>query len=613
MFKSKKILDLIQKNFSLDARSLALFRVSIAVILIVDFLFTRLPYFTLFYTEKGLIPIKDSYGDNSYWEMASSLNFISSFTFFQWGLLILALVFFLMLLGGYKTKYAIFGSWILLISFQARNYLVINAGDVLLNLLLFWSLCLPLGKYFSIDKALSPSKKKEKVPVVFSINSFAFIVQILIVYLISFILKSDPVWKNNQGVELALMLDAFRTQWGDVLLLYPGLMKVLSFITYYVIESSVLFLFVFLGVFWRFRIALIACICLFHLSMGIFLHVGLFSWICVAGWLAFLPPQFWERAYAFLPNKALTVYYDDTCFFCRKAIFLIKTFLILPHVDFFTAQSDKKVWEEMQKQNSWLVYEAESSVPYTRYKAWTALLSRSPLFFYLAPVLRIKFLDYVGDKLYGLISHHRSFLGKHLFSDKRVEVSDKKVEDSKKINTKRSFFSKAGSVFFFICFIYVLMWNVRTTNFDYYSRYMPQKWNQLGAFLHLGQYWGMFAPKPLDTNAWLILSAERRDTGEKIDLWRGGKPLSMEKPYRYDETFPVFRFRKLMENLMKGYPKYGRNYLKYLCRKWNKKNDQIKKIHLIYMQQTISSEGLPPSLPKKNVQLKQNCPKIFSS
>ena len=601
MFKSKKILDLIQKNFSLDARSLALFRVSIAVILIVDFLFTRLPYFTLFYTEKGLIPIKNPYGDDSYWEMVSSLNFISSSFIFQWGLFILALVFFLMLLGGYKTKYAIFGSWILLISFQARNYLVINAGDVLLNLLLFWSLRLPLGKYFSIDRALNPSEKKEKEPLCFSINSFALIAQVLMVYFISHILKSDPIWKTNQGVQFALMLDAFRTQWGDILLMYPSLMKVLSFITYYVIELCVLFLFVFLGVFWRFRIALILCMCVFHLSMGVFLHLGLFSWICIAGWLAFLPSEFWGRARALLPGKALSVYYDETCFFCRKAIFLIKTFLILPHVDFFTAQSDKKVWEEMQKQNSWLVYEGDNSVPYTRHQAWMALISRSPLFFYLAPILRIKLLAYVGDKLYGLISHHRSFLGKTLFSDK-------KVEDSQKTSSKKSFLSKAGAVFFFICFVYILMWNVRTTNFDYYVQYMPRKWNQFAALLHLGQYWGMFAPKPMDINAWVILSAERQDTGEKIDLWRKGQSLSMEKPHRYDKTFPVFRFRKLMENLMKGYPKYGRNYLKYLCRKWNKKNDQIKNIHLIYMEQIISAEGPPLSPPKKNVHLKQNCP-----
>ena len=60
---------------------------------------------------------------------------------------------------------------------------------------------------------------------------------------------------------------------------------------------------------------------------------------------------------------------------------------------------------------------------------------------------------------------------------------------------------------------------------------------------------------------WVILSAvqsvknvdnhleEGDGEKKKIDLWMKGAPLTMKKPHRYDATFPVFRLRKMLENL----------------------------------------------------------------
>ena len=33
----------------------------------------------------------------------------------------------------------------------------------------------------------------------------------------------------------------------------------------------------------------------FHAGLGLSMHLGNFPWICAAGWLMFLPPEFWER------------------------------------------------------------------------------------------------------------------------------------------------------------------------------------------------------------------------------------------------------------------------------------------------------------------------------
>ena len=55
------------------------------------------------------------------------------------------------LLVGYRTRLATIGSWILLASIHVRLPVVINAGDTLLRVLLFWSIFLPLGAMWSVD------------------------------------------------------------------------------------------------------------------------------------------------------------------------------------------------------------------------------------------------------------------------------------------------------------------------------------------------------------------------------------------------------------------------------------------------------------------------------
>ena len=610
---SRFISNTFVKIFSLDLRSLALFRIFFAVILLVDFLCTRLPWFTLFYTSKGLLPHTELFSHGGFWSSSSSLNFISFSSGFQIALFSLAILFFLMLLVGYKTRWAVLGSWLLLVSFQSRNFLIINAGDTLLCLMLFWSLYLPLGKYYSVDSALQKNKKSASYIV--SVNSFAFILQVLMVYYFTSLLKTHDIWKTGQAVYYALMLDNFRTVYGDILLQYPNLMRILSYITYHVIESYILFAFILLGFFWRLRIAIILMMCGFHISLGIFLHLGLFSWICIACWLAFLPSEFWERIKKYLPTKnPLTVYYDVDCSFCKKSVALLKTFLIVPHVSFLEAQSDRQALSEMEKRNSWLTFSDQRGYE-DRWQAGVTLLSYSPLFFYLSFLLRTKVMSRIGNWFYGKISGNRKKLGYFL----------PELKEEKEIRTHKVFpFLLSG--FFFFCFVYVIMWNIRTINYNYYEEYFPKELNGIASFFHIHQYWSMFSPKPLGETGWVILSAVESvknvdnpllvyggKESKKIDLWQKGAPLTMKKPKRYDTTFPVFRFRKMLENLYLGNKRYTKNYLSYLCQKWNKKNNKhfIESIEFIYMRQITPPYGVALPLPEKIVIHKTVCTKVW--
>ena len=73
-------------------------------------------------------------------------------------------------------------------------------------------------------------------------------------------------------------------------------------------------------------------------------------------------------------------------------------------------------------------------------------------------------------------------------------------------------------------------------------------------------------------------------------------------------TFPVFRFRKMFENLVLKHKKYSGDYLLYLCNKWNKKEGyNIKRIKFIYMKQKIPPPGKPLPEPTEVFIQKKRC------
>ncbi len=75
-------------------------------------------------------------------------------SFFQALLFVVAAVAAVALLVGYRTWVASVVVWILLLSIQHRNPLVLGSGDDLLRMLLFWGMSLPLGAVWSVDRAV---------------------------------------------------------------------------------------------------------------------------------------------------------------------------------------------------------------------------------------------------------------------------------------------------------------------------------------------------------------------------------------------------------------------------------------------------------------------------
>lgn len=294
-FASTNLRDL----FSLDLRSLAVFRVGLGLVLLVD-LGIRATCLRAHYTDFGILP-RSAMPES----LSVSLHALSGSAWLQQVLFIVAALFALALLVGYHTRLATVISWALLFSLHVRNPIILQGGDILLRLLLFWGMFLPLGARWSMDSRAHPSATRPPNRVV-SAASAALMLQLCFMYWFSAALKTDPSWRSEgTAVYYALSVEQLSTRQGLALLGYPQLLKFLTFATLMIEGLGPFLLFVprFQG---PIRTGVVLFFILFHqLGLGLFLVLGPFSYICTVAWLALLPAWFWDKLAFLLPSRLL--------------------------------------------------------------------------------------------------------------------------------------------------------------------------------------------------------------------------------------------------------------------------------------------------------------------
>jgi hypothetical protein len=289
---------LFKKWFGLDLRSLAAFRIGLALLLLTD-LVGRAGDLSAHYTDQGVLPISAVTAPRYL-----SLHLLDGTADFQAALFVFASLCAVALLVGWWTRAATAASWFLLMSLHARNPMVLQGGDTLLRLLLFWGLFLPLGARWSLDALRERRGRPPAEERVVSAGSAALVLQVGFVYWFSAALKSDPSWRSEgTAVYYALSIDQFATPLGHYLLGFPGLLRVLTFATLGLEAVGPALLFVP----WqagRVRLAVVASFLLFHLvGLRLCLELGPFPWVCAVAWLALLPGLFWDRIADWLPRQ----------------------------------------------------------------------------------------------------------------------------------------------------------------------------------------------------------------------------------------------------------------------------------------------------------------------
>ena len=283
--------------FAIDPRSLAAFRIGVAVLLLCD-LFARAADVAVFYTDSGVLPRTvrlemlgsgDQFGFEHQW----SIYMLNGQAWSQRLLMLIAAASAGCLLVGYRTQLAAIASWILLVSLNDRNPLVMDAGDLLLRALLFWSLFLPLGAAWSVDRCIPRPFSTSYRPIC-SVLSAALLLQLALMYWASAAFKWHPVWiRDFSGVYYALHADTLATRLGHVLREYPTIMRFLTIATVGLEVSGPLLAFCPWRNAWC-RGAAVTAFVLFHIGLSLTMHLALFPWICIVAWLLFVPTAFWE-------------------------------------------------------------------------------------------------------------------------------------------------------------------------------------------------------------------------------------------------------------------------------------------------------------------------------
>ncbi len=301
IIKIKEILQLKAKEiFSIDLHSLALFRIGLGLIIIID-LILRSRDLKAFYTDDGVLP-RSLTIDSFINQYQLSIHFISGTTFIQSILFLTAVVFAFMLLIGYKTFISTLLSWFLYVSLINRNPLVFYCGDQLLKVLLFWSLFLPLGAKYSIDGAMH-KKEEERYSYAYSAASVALLLQISFVYIVTALLKTGEEWRSNgTAIFYALMNNHYSTSLGLCLCHFPALLKLLT---------PCVLLFEFLGPIFLFipfytkqiRTIIIALFLLLQAGFGFFLSLGIFPWISTVAIVPFLPGSLSKKILSYFKHQ----------------------------------------------------------------------------------------------------------------------------------------------------------------------------------------------------------------------------------------------------------------------------------------------------------------------
>lgn len=281
----------LSEMFSIDARSLALTRMAVGALVLLD-VALRAADVRAFYSDAGVMP-------RGQWletfRNGWSLYLFSGKPGAITALLVVHALVALAVLVGYRTRTATLLAWILTASLHARNPAILQGGDTLLLLLLFWGIFAPWGACMSVDALASSEEAKP----ILSAGGVGLMLQMPLVYLSAALQKSGPEWRKNFGaVYYALNDDFISSRLGSMIGSAPmWLLKGLTIATL-VAELSIPVLLFSPGNVKRARSLALAIAFALQLGFGLSFRIGLFPLVSTSAMLVFLPSTAWDRVLA---------------------------------------------------------------------------------------------------------------------------------------------------------------------------------------------------------------------------------------------------------------------------------------------------------------------------
>ncbi len=366
---------LVDHYLTIDARSLGVGRIGLALVLLFDLL-RRIPVLTLFYSNQGLLPNHTLlWRPPTQWMFSflflASLPDEAAFCFILCGLVYLAL------LVGWRTRLMQFLALVCVLSLHGRVTLLENGGDWMLGELALWTAFLPLGRRFSLDALRaslrhhpettaadlanrhpsdpgpsiapelatsepSPGPEKGQIasgegglgppePIaggagpsqgpdsVVTLAAFALVLQLATSYFFNAIQKGGPTWRHGSAVHYVLYQNRMVTWFavwmrGHMPLWFSRVLSYSALATEGLLPALLL---VPIRRVWTRRAAILAIVGL-HLGFQCFINLGVFSWAMIGYTPFLLTAADWSlfARMAARRGRRLVVYFDAGCGVC---------------------------------------------------------------------------------------------------------------------------------------------------------------------------------------------------------------------------------------------------------------------------------------------------------
>lgn len=433
----------------IDARSLGLFRIAFALVLIGD-LRCRWAWLRAFYSNEGVLPNHNHLfnliqkGTSEVWSVYHAFSTPGE-NHFAFALTLLVYVAFLV---GWKTRVFHALSLACLVSLTGRNILLEGAGNYAAIAILAFTLFLPCGSRLSIDSlraslkareektaadlndrgsASDPAVEAERLPgwTPTSLAALAVLAQIAIIYASLAIQHSGAPWKDGSALHYALHVERWATGLGvAVRSAPPGALRALTYLVY-VAEWAIPIL-IFLPVARRAARVSSAVLMLIHgFVFGALLSFGLFGWALAAAAPLVITRESWEAMErSWKRGRARTVIYDVDCGICLLLSRILKRVDYRRHLTFqgnditdallMRKSGGKSAYREPFPESvkpdtmltTVVVIDLDGHI-YTRGRAVVETLKALPFGWVLAWPLRIPGISHALDKIYDAVAARR--------------------------------------------------------------------------------------------------------------------------------------------------------------------------------------------------------------
>lgn len=524
----------------------------------------------------------------------------------------------LLLMVGYRTKLMQILALLLTTSLNSRNVMIENGGAVILDILLVWTLFLPLGARFSVDSLRASWRARKEtteaalnqrldpprlLAPIASLAVTALLLQWVVIYAFNAVQKNGAPWRDGTAVYYFLQQDRVVTWFGAWLRqsLPLGGMKLLTFAALGI--EGVLPLLLLSP--WRphvTRLVAFGLAALLHGSIDCVLQLGSFSWALLVAFLAFVPPQAWTflRGYFTRRRTPCVLHFSPTSGASLGLSRLVKR---LDGLGLVTFRALDEASPRKAGRSLCVSVGGERSVA-----GWDALLALADALWFgrrplrlLAPWVRRR-----AERRMAQLAADPAELDLDLGLEHLPAQADApapEVTPARQLwNRLRARASEAAVAFLMVvCATQVLIEN-EAVPAALKPLGRPRLFEAVITYPRIFQGWSMFAPAPPDRDGRLVIDGRTRD-GRRFDPLTGAEPVFELRPRGAPRTnlLWVYFHVRIAEDRFRAYWGGVRDFLMNHHKLTGRAEDQLASFNAYYVTQRFPAPGAPPPPPERQL------------